>query len=76
MDIREQVISILSEVKPTNDLRDIKDIFEGGYIDSFELMFLISKLCEVFEIEIGVDEMSAENFNSVDAIAAMVERLK
>ena len=73
---QEKVIAILSEVKPTRDLTDVQDIIEGGYLDSFELMSLIAQLAEVFAIDIDVDEIVPENFNSLDAMAAMVERLK
>lgn len=76
MNTFEKVKEILKEVKPTKDLQEVTDIVEGGYIDSFELMFLISLLSEKFEIEISVDEMTVENFNSVEAIVNMVERLK
>ena len=74
--MREQVISILATVKPTKSFEGVEDIIEGGYLDSFELMALISTLAEEFDIEIDVDEIVPENFNSVEAIAAMVERLK
>ena len=74
--IQEKVIAILKEVKPTSDLSGVEDIIEGGYLDSFELMSLIAQLSEGFDVEIGVDEIAPENFNSVAAMAAMVERLK
>ena len=74
--IQEKVIAILQEVKPTRDLNGIEDIIEGGYLDSFELMSLISLLSEGFGIEIGFDEIVPENFNSVAAMVAMVERLQ
>ena len=74
--IQEKVIAILQEVKPTRDLSDVQDIIEGGYLDSFELMSLISLLSEGFDVEIGVDEIVPENFNSVAAMVAMVERLQ
>ena len=73
---QEKVIAILNEVKPTRDLSGIEDIIEGGYLDSFELMNLISMLSEGFEVEIGFDEIVPENFNSVAAMVAMVERLQ
>lgn len=75
MDTREQVLAILKEVKPTKNLEHVTDIIEGGYIDSFELMSLIASLNEKFDIEISVEELIPENFNSVDAISKMVERL-
>lgn len=76
MDTRESIIAILGDVKPTRKMDDVTDIIDGGYIDSFELMSLISKLDEVFGIEIGIDDMTTENFNSVDAMEALVTRLK
>jgi len=73
---RERVTNILKEVKPTKNLAGIKDIVEGGYLDSFEVMHLISNLCDEFGVEIGVDDIVPDNFNSVDAIVALVEALK
>ena len=75
MSVTNEVIAILKEVKPTKDLEKTKDIIEGGYIDSFELMALVSSLSERFGIEIEAEDITPENFNSVDEMAAMVSRL-
>ena len=76
METREQVLAILKEVKPTKNLESVTDIIEGGYIDSFELMSLVVRLNETFGIEVSINELIPENFNSVDAIEMMVNRLK
>lgn len=76
MNIKEQVAAILKEIKPAKDLTGIDDIIEGGYLDSFELMALIAALSEGFDVEISVDEIMPENFNSIDAMVNMVEMLK
>ena len=76
MTTKEQVLAILKEVKPTKNLENVNDIIEGGYIDSFELMSLVMRLKEAFGIEITVDELVPENFNSADAISGVVEKLK
>ena len=76
MNTREQVLAILKEVKPTKELEGINDLIEGGFIDSFELMSLVANLTDKFGIDITIDELVPENFNSVDAISEMVERLK
>lgn len=75
MNIRERVLAIMKETKPTKNLENIKDIMEGGYIDSFELMTLISRLMDEFNIDITIEDMTMENFNSIDAIVAMVDSL-
>ena len=76
MDTKAAVLEILKEIKPTKDLSGVTDIVEGGYIDSFELMNLIMLLNERFDIEVSLDDMTPENFNSADAIAALADRLK
>lgn len=75
MNTKEQILAILKDVKPTKNLENVTDIIEGGYIDSFELMALISNLNEKFGVEVTVEDLIPENFNSVDAITQMVERL-
>nr|AHF24548.1 phosphopantetheine attachment site [uncultured bacterium Contig248] len=75
MNTRELVAEIMKEVKPAKDLEGVENIVEGGFIDSFELMMLITTLSERFGVEISIDEITPENFNSIDAISAMVDSL-
>lgn len=76
MDTKAKILAILKQVKPTKDLESVNDIVEGGYIDSFELMNLIASFQDTFGIEITVNDLVPDNFNSVDAMTAMVNRLK
>ena len=76
MSEKEIIIEILKTIKPTVNLESVKDIVDGGYLDSLELLGLITALSERFGIEIGFEFISPENFNSVEAIAKMVEQLK
>ena len=76
MSIRESIVAILKEIKPNKSLEGVADIVEGGYLDSFEIMNLIMLMTENFGVEIGFEEIVPENFNSIDAMVAMVERLK
>lgn len=76
MNVNEQICAILKEVKPNKNLEGLTNIVEGGYLDSFEIMNLIMMLSETFGIEIDFEEITAENFNSIEAMVAMVERLQ
>lgn len=76
MNEKSKVLEILKTVKPSVNLENVQDIVEGGYLDSLELLALITALSEQFGIEIGFEFISPENFNSVEAITMMVERLK
>lgn len=75
MNTEEKVLQILTGIKPNKDMTQVEDIIEGGYLDSFELMALIAQLSDEFGIEIGFDEITPENFNTVKAIVAMTDRL-
>lgn len=75
MTTKEQILAILKEVKPTKSLEDVADIIEGGYIDSFELMSIIASFSDKFGIEITIEDLVPENFNSVEAMTQMVDRL-
>lgn len=76
MSIREEILMILKDIKPTVSLDGINDIIDAGYLDSLELMGLITALMERYEIEIDIDWITPENFNSIEAIANMVMKLK
>ena len=76
MTTREKVVDILNKIKPAKNLENVTDIVEGGYLDSFDLMTLIGNLSDEFGIEFDVNDMTPDNFNSVDAIAALIEKLK
>ena len=75
MSTREKISCIMKTVKPTKNLENNTNIVEGGFIDSFELMSLIAVLSDEFGIEFSIDDIIPENFNSLDAIAAMVDTL-
>ncbi len=53
-----------------------RDLITGGYISSFDLIFLFAELEEEFKITIPLDEIRPENFNSVDEICEMLEKLQ
>ena len=76
MSVKENIIAILKELMPSKDLTGVNDIVEGGYLDSMELMALIMNLCDTFGVEISFEEITPENFNSIDAMAGMIEKLK
>ena len=71
--MREIIENILSEIIPGIDLK-CETLIESGYIDSLALINLISELDIEFDIEILFTELEVCNFNSVDAIQALVQK--
>ncbi|MBO6292537.1 MAG: acyl carrier protein [Selenomonas sp.] len=50
------------------------DLLEEGIIDSLTIMTMVVRLESEYDIEIDPDEIAPENFESVDAIWALVEK--
>ena len=67
----ETLLKILAELRPDVDFEENKELVDSGELDS-----LVGELCDEYDIEIGADEIVPENFNSVEAIWALVQRLQ
>ena len=71
----ETLLKILAELRPDVDFEENKELVDSGELDSFDIVSLVGELCDEYDIEIG-DEIVPENFNSVEAIWALVQRLQ
>lgn len=72
----DELVEILKEAKPDVDFSAEKALIDNGVIDSFDVVQLVMKLNEAFDIEIGAEEIVPENFNSADSMWAMIQRLQ
>ena len=42
-------------------------------VDSLDIVAVVTELMEAFDVELGVDDLTPENFNSVEAIEELIE---
>lgn len=71
----EKIIEILNRVRDDIDYENETALVDDGILDSFDIVGIVSELIAEFDIEISIDDMTAENFNSVEAIDEMVNRI-
>ncbi|MBO6291998.1 MAG: acyl carrier protein [Selenomonas sp.] len=69
-----KLLDILQDIHPQFDFEKSEDFFADGLIDSFDLTRLIAALEEAYDINIGGNELKAENFKNLEAIRALLER--
>ena len=72
----EQIIEILNGLKSGIDFASAKGIVTEKILDSIDITSLIAQLEDRFDIEIGMDYMVNENFDSAEAIWEMVQELQ
>ena len=71
----EKVLEILKSLRDDIDYEKEKKLIDDGILDSFDVVSIVGELCDTFDITITVEDLEPENFNSVEAITALVERL-
>ena len=71
--MKKQIIEILSEICPGIDFETETALIDDGLIDSLDIVAVVTELMEAFDVELGVDDLTPENFNSVEAIEERIE---
>ena len=72
----DELIEILEELQPEVDYAACTDLIDGHRLDSLSILALIAELEDAFDITIPAVEIIPSNFNSAQAIWAMVTRLQ
>lgn len=72
----EEVLEVLKGIRPDVDFEKETALIDDGILDSFDIVSIVGELSDTFDIEIPAEEIDPANFNTLSAIAAMVERLQ
>lgn len=73
--MKEKVMEILMDLRPDVDFENETKLIADGVLESFDIMSLVAELEEEFEVKIKPKDLVAENFNSVDAMVSMLQKL-
>lgn len=71
----DKLYEILSECCPDVDFRTETGLIDDELLESLDIVVIAGELSDYYGIEIGVDDLTPENFNSAQAIYDMVQRL-
>ena len=74
--MKEQIIEILEDIQPEADYETCQTLIDDHILTSLDVLSLVAELEDEFDVSIPTVEIIPSNFNSVDAIAAMVDRLQ
>ena len=72
----EELLAILEEIRPDVDFETEQFLVKDGILDSFDIISMVGALNDAYDIEIQPVDLVPENFNSAEAMLAMVKRLQ
>lgn len=71
----EKLIEILTELHPDVDFATAEDLIDDGVLDSLDIVSLVSQIDSEFGVTIPAEEIIPENFNSAEALFALITKL-
>ena len=72
----EQLLGILREMHPETDFETETNLVDDGILASFDIVMLITRIEEEFDVVIPAKDIVPENFNSAQAIYKLVRSLE
>lgn len=71
----EKLLEILNGIKEDIDYENLTDLIDGEYLDSFDILQIISEVEDEFGISVPASEINPDNFNSVEGLWNLIQRL-
>jgi acyl carrier protein len=71
----EKLLDILRELHPETDFETETRLVDGGVLASFDIVMLITRIEEEFDIVIPAKDIVPEHFNSAKALYALIEKI-
>ena len=72
----EDLIKILKDLHPDVDFDTCTTLIDDKILDSFDIVTVISEINEEFDVVIPAEEIIPENFNSAQALYALIKKIE
>lgn len=71
----ERLLELLKEIKPEVEFEGNEHLIDNEELDSLSIVEVVSAIDDEFDVQIGVNDIVPENFNSVEAMWDLIQRL-
>ena len=72
----DQLMEILEDLRPDVDFSKEKALIDDGVLTSFDIISLVSELNDAFDVDIAVEDLMPENFNSAENMMELISKLE
>ena len=74
--MQKQILEILNGIRPDVDFENEKLLIDNSILDSFDIIAIVGEFNETFNIDIDVEDLEPVNFNTVEAMQELIQRLQ
>lgn len=71
----EKLLKILNDLHPEVDFENNDSLIDDGILDSLDIVSLVTEIYAEFDVTIPAEEIVPENFNSAEALMALINRI-
>lgn len=72
----EKLMELLKGIRPDVDFENETALIDDGILDSFDIVSIISEIDDAFGVQIRINELDPENFNSAASIWNLIQTLQ
>ncbi len=72
----DELLEILEDLHPEVDFDTEDKLIDAKILDSFDIVTIVAEINDTFDVAIPAEELIPENFNSAQALWALVEKLQ
>lgn len=72
----EELLEIMSDVRPDLDFTKETSLIDDEILDSFDIISIVSEVNVRYGIEINVNDLLPENFNSASALYELIQKIQ
>ena len=72
--MRDTVLEILQDIRSDIAFENETALIDDDLLESLDIVAIVGEFNEEFDVEISVEDLLPENFNSVDAMVELITR--
>lgn len=74
--MKNELLEILEELRPDVDFETETALIDDGILSSMDVVAIVSEIVDAFDIMIGAEHLIPENFNSIDGMLALIQKIQ